>query len=67
MKFTPQFYLALSLIILGLILIVIGFFLKINQFSDGWITGNNSIILGMLIELLGIFIIGDQYTKNLKK
>ncbi|HUH34428.1 MAG TPA: hypothetical protein VL022_01215 [Moheibacter sp.] len=67
MKFTPQIYWALALIILGLILVVGGFVLKLNDYSDGWITGNNCIILGMLVELLGIFIVADQFTKNLKK
>lgn len=67
MKFTPQLIVGLVFVILGLVFVIAGALLKINQYSDGWLTGNNLIILGMLVELIGIFAATSSFTKNLKK
>lgn len=67
MKFTPPIIVGLTIIILGLVLVIAGAVLKINHFSDGWITGNNLIIMGMFVELIGIFMAMSILTKNLKK
>lgn len=67
MKFTPQIVAGLTIIILGLVLVIAGALLKINHYSDGWITGNNLIIVGMLVELIGIFVAASILNKNLKK
>ncbi len=67
MKFTPPVLAGLTIILLGLILVVAGVLLKINHYSEGWITGNNLIIVGMFVELIGIFLAVSLLTKNLKK
>ena len=67
MKFTPPVLAGLTIILLGLILVIAGAILKMNQYSDGWITGNNLIIVGMFVELIGIFLAVSLLTKNLKK
>lgn len=67
MKFSPQIIIGLTFIVLGLVLVIGGSLLKINQYSDGWLTGNNLIILGMMVELIGIFAAISSFTKNLKK
>ncbi len=67
MKFSPVVIFGFSLIIIGLIFVVAGAVLKLNGYSEGWITGNNLIILGMFVELIGIFIAVSLLTKNLKK
>ena len=67
MKLTPQTITGLVCIILGMVLVIGGALIKINKYSDGWLTGNNLIILGMLVELVGIFVVVSSFTKNLKK
>ncbi|MBA5628851.1 hypothetical protein [Moheibacter lacus] len=67
MKISPSILVGLIIIILGLVLVIAGAVLKINQYSDGWITGNNLIIIGMAVELIGIFIAVSLFTKSLKK
>lgn len=67
MKFTPQIVAGLTIVILGLVLVIAGAVLKINHYSDGWITGNNLIIIGMFVELIGIFLAASILNKNLKK
>ena len=66
MKFTPKIVAALVLLVLGMILVVFGALLKINDYSDGFIAGNNFIVLGMGIELLSIFIISGELFKQPK-
>lgn len=67
MKFSPQIIVGLAFIVLGLVFVIGGFILKLNHYSEGWITGNNIIILGMMIELIGLFAAVSAYTKSLKK
>lgn len=67
MKFTPHVLFGLTIILLGLILVIAGALLKINHYANGWITGNNLIIVGMFVELIGIFLAVSLLTKNLKK
>lgn len=67
MKISSQIIVGLTFIILGLAFVIAGFLLKVNHSSDGWLTGNNLIILGMMIELLGLFAAISAYTKSLKK
>ena len=66
MKFTSKIIFALVLLVLGMILVVFGALLKINDYSDGFIAGNNFIVLGMGIELLSIFIISGELFKKPK-
>jgi len=67
MKFTPQTLIGLVFVILGLLFVIAGAMMKIWKYADGWLTGNNIIILGMFVELIGIFIAANQLSKNLKK
>lgn len=66
MKFTSKIIFALVLLVLGMILVIFGALLKINDYSDGFIAGNNFIVLGMGIELLSIFIISGEIFKQPK-
>ncbi|MFA7448527.1 MAG: hypothetical protein WCY77_08840 [Weeksellaceae bacterium] len=66
MKFTSKIIFALVLLVLGMILVIFGALLKINDYSDGFIAGNNFIVLGMGIELLSIFIISGEIFKKPK-
>ena len=67
MKVSPTVIAGFSLIVVGLVFVIAGAVLKLNGYADGWITGNNLIILGMFVELIGIFIAVTLLTKNLKK
>lgn len=67
MKFTSKIIGAAVIVIIGLLLIGVGAFMKVNEYSDGWIAGNNFIVLGMLTELLGVYIIFSELLKNAKK
>lgn len=66
MKFTSKIIFALILLVLGMVLVIFGALLKINEYSEGFIAGNNFIVLGMGIELLSIFIISGEVFKKPK-
>ncbi|HLV24144.1 MAG TPA: hypothetical protein VKY36_05135 [Moheibacter sp.] len=67
MKFSPQIVAGLTILILGMVLVIAGAFLKIHHYSHDWITGDNLIIIGMAVELLGIFLAAAIINRNLKK
>lgn len=66
MKFSPLLITGLTLIILGLVFVIGGALLKITHNGSGWVTGNNLIILGMFIELIGLFVSTSLLTKHFK-
>ncbi|MDD3772075.1 MAG: hypothetical protein RBT46_07060 [Weeksellaceae bacterium] len=67
MKLPQGLITGLVFFVLGIAAIIIGVLLKLNHYADGWITGNNIILLGMFLELLGIFFFGSSLLKTLNK
>lgn len=67
MKFSPKLITALALLVLGIVLVIFGALLKIYEYKEGFIAGNNFIVLGMGIELLSIFMISSSLFNPPKK
>lgn len=66
MKLSANLIIGFVFFILGLAGIIIGAYFKLNHYGEGWITGNNIIILGMLLELVGMFVVGASLLKKYK-
>lgn len=66
MKFPKLLFICLTLIVFGLVFIVFGKFLKLNDSINGKEPGDKALIIGMILEFLGVFLTAFLFSKNPK-
>lgn len=64
MKFSKLSFVCLTLIVFGLVFIVFGKFLKLNDSINGKEPGDRALIIGMLLEFSGVFLSAFLFSKK---
>lgn len=66
MKPSKLIILCLTLIVFGLVFIVFGKFLKLNENINGKVPGDRALLIGMTLELAGLLVSARLFSQKNK-